>query len=208
MIDQNPHQREPLPDDPQATLEHIRMKMESVAADFANGTLNRAQFNAIYAHYSDQRTLIERLIERNPGNNAWRQAAAPGHTGFLRSHFEAQPIFYVVFRHNDPRPLITGGEEPSSAREQVVQILKALWRTPEQPPRTGLARKAMADNAWMVIAVGELAVTIIVYSLQPSASQQNLARDLHHDFERANRTALQRGSSADRMVFPQRALTI
>lgn len=208
MTDQNHPQRDPVPNDPYETLEHIRLKMESIAADFANGTLNRAQFNAIYAHYSDQRAVVERLIERNPDNDAWRHAAAPGHTGFLKSHFEAQPVFYVVFRHSDPRPLITGGEELPAAREQIVHILKALWRTPDQEIRTGLARKAISDTAWLVIAIGELALTIVVYSLQPSNVQQNLVRDLHNDFERANRMALQRGFSADRMVYPQRSLTV
>jgi hypothetical protein len=71
-----------------------------------------------------------------------------------------------------------------------------------------LARKEMSDNAWMVIAIGELALTIVVYSLQPSNVQQNLVRDLHNDFERANRMALQRNLSPDRMVYPQRSLTV
>lgn len=200
------NQEPQLPDDPQKTLEHIRAKMESVANDFANGALNRAQFNAIYAHYSDQRAIIERLVQRNPNNDAWRQAAAPGHTGFLKSHFEARPVFYVVFRHNDPHPLISSGDEPGEARPQIVQILKALWRSTETP-RVGLARKAMSEGQWMIIAVGELALTIVVYSLQPSTTQQNLVRDLHTDFERANKMALQRGLSPDRMVFPQRSLS-
>lgn len=205
--DLNPVSSEGTPDDPYQTLEHIRAKMESVAADYANGTLNRAQFNAIYAHYSDQRTIIERLIERNPNNDAWRQVATPGHTGFLRNHFEAHPVFYVIFRHGDPRPLMAVGDEPSPVRPQIVQILKALWRGGEKP-RAGLARKGLDDGQWMIIAVGELALTIVIYSLQPSAAQQNLVRDLHADFERANRMALQRGLSSDRMVFPQRSLTV
>jgi hypothetical protein len=200
----NPQNPE-LPDDPQQTLEHIREKMESVAADFSSGRINRAQFNAIYAHYSDQRTIIERLLQRNPDNDAWRQAAMPGHTGFLREHFEAQPIFYVVFRHHQRYPLITGGEQPPRAREHIAKILKGLWNA-EESPREGLARKEMGGGHWLVMAVGEYSLTVVIYSLQPALVQNNLVRDLHADFERANKISLERNLAPERMVFPQRSL--
>jgi hypothetical protein len=46
-----------------------------------------------------------------------------------------------------------------------------------------------------------------MFMLEPSPMQANKVRDLHSDFERANRMALERGTkSLDRLVFPQRAL--
>jgi len=43
--------------------------------------------------------------------------------------------------------------------------------------------------------------------LEPSSGQARLVRDLHADFERANRLPLSRQLyQAERMVFPQRAL--
>jgi hypothetical protein len=51
--------RRVLPDTPQETLEHIRQKMESVARNFAEGQINRAQFNAMYGQRTpfDHRTI-------------------------------------------------------------------------------------------------------------------------------------------------------
>ncbi len=190
---------------PQDSLEHIRQKMESVARDFSEGRINRAQFNAVYGHYSERRAIIQRLMERNPQNDAWKQVAAPGHTGFLKSHFEAHPQFYVVFRHRHPYPLATEGEETPKVREQVGKMLRVLWHM-DSIPRGGLARKSMGNGQWLVLASGEHAVTFVVFSLQPSAAQQTLVRDLHADFERANRLALMREQGPERMVFPQRAL--
>ncbi len=188
------------------TLDHLRRKMQEVVADFAAGRINRAQFNAIYAHYNEQRTLVEKLHQRNPENDAWRQAAAPGHTGFLRTHFESRVLFYIVFRHRDPRPLIKSGEEPTpEVGRQIGTMIKTLWKM-EQIPTSGLARKAVGDGKWMVIVPGEHAMTVVIYSLQPSAHQLNLVKDLHSDFERANRLSFQRGLSSNKMVFPQRAL--
>jgi hypothetical protein len=194
-----------LPDNPHETLEHIREKMQRVAADYAEGRLNRAQFNAIYGHYSEQQTIIARIIERDPGNPAWRQVAAPGHTSFLRRYFESQVMFYVVFLHHNPRPIAAGGVEPEDARDRVVRQLRMLWDMPEIPV-DGLARKMLDDGRCIVLAPGRHAVTVAIFSIAPSAHQFNLIRDTHSDFERANQIALERGYAPDKMVFPQRAL--
>lgn len=196
---------EQLPENPQETLDHIREKMQSAATDFAEGRINRAQFNAIYGHYSEQQAIIERLVQRNPESQAWRQAAAPGHTTFLRNHFQAQVVFFGVFKHKDPRPLFMNGEASPDAREQIARILKSLWSL-DEVPAAGLARKSMGDGSWIVLATGEQAVTIVLWSLQPSANQNEHVRNTHADFERANAIALSRNLGANKMVFPQRAL--
>jgi hypothetical protein len=74
-------------------------------------------------------------------------------------------------------------------------------------PRNGLARKALGGGQWLVLALGANAVTLATFNLEPSATQLNRVRDLHTDFERANRHALERGTrTLEKMVFPQRAL--
>ena len=54
------------PTNPNSALNTLRRKMELVSDEFAQGKINRAQFNAVYKRYSEQRTIIERLVERNP----------------------------------------------------------------------------------------------------------------------------------------------
>src|SRR3954463_16120705 len=61
------------PTNPNAALNTLRRKMELVSDEFAQGKINRGQFNAVYKRYSEQRTIIERLIERNPNSDAWKQ---------------------------------------------------------------------------------------------------------------------------------------
>lgn len=191
---------------PMSALERLRLKMEQVASEFAQGKINRAQFNAMYGRYSEQRAIIERLLERNPDSKAWRSVlGVGGHTGFLRQHFEAQPLYFIVFRHGSPRPLIYGGPKAPS-QEDIQPILRQLW-TMSSRPRTGLARKMISSSQWMIMALGPHAVTLVLFMLEPSQQQAHLVRDLHADFERANAAALERGTTRlDRMVFPQRAL--
>lgn len=191
--------------DPQGTLDHIRQKMESVAEEFASGKINRAQFNAIYKHHSEQRAIIELIQQRNPDSDAWKQVAQPGRTTFLRSHFEAVPSYYIIFRHRVQKPIFYAGEHPKHNTKHIVGALQQLWSL-KKIPSNGLARKEISNGRWMVIAVGEHTTTIVIYTLQPSTAQANLVSDLHKDFERANRLSLVRGAAADRLVYPQKAL--
>ncbi len=193
------------PQSPQMALDILRRKMEVVASEFGQGKINRAQFNAIYGRYTEQRTIVEKLISRDPNNQAWKQAAAPGHTTFLRDHFESRLLCYLVYQHDLTIPLMMGGKQQPNM-DQISIVLKQLWGLKNRP-KFGLARKDMNNGQWMVLAMGEFAVTLALFQLEPSSAQAALVRDLHNDFERANRRALERGTrSLDRFVFPQRAL--
>lgn len=179
--------------------------MEQVARQYASGALNRAQFNAIYGHYKERRAIIERLLERNPQGSAWRQAAAPGHTGFLLDHFAARPLYYAVYTLQPPSLLMTGGRQNPDL-SVLEPVLHALVSAANRP-RVGVARKRLANNHWLVLALGERAVTLVVFLLEPATAQIARVRDLHDEFERANSDALSRGTrTLERMVFPQRAL--
>jgi hypothetical protein len=194
------------PTDPAGVLAALLRKMEQVASQYANGVINRAQFNAIYGHYKEQRAIIERLLERDPDGSAWQQAAAPGHTGFLRDHFEARPLYYAVYTLlSPPRPLMMGGRHDPDF-SALEPVLHALFSATARPA-AGVARKQLGDNRWLVLALGGQAVTLVVFALEPAAAQIMRVRDLHAEFERANHAALARGTrSLERLVFPQRAL--
>lgn len=194
-----------LPDDPKAAIATLRVKMEAVARAYAAGQINRAQFNAIYGHYNEQRTIIERLLDRNPDSPAWQQVARAGHTGFLMHHFQARPQCLLVYRLGASTPLIISGPQTPNF-DEVIPILQAVQAL-DSRPRNGLARKALDGGRWMVLAVGEFALTIVQFMLEPAPNQLSRVRDLHQDFERANYSALARDTrSLERMVFPQRAL--
>ncbi len=194
------------PLDPKAAMNALRRKMELIADEFAQGKVNRAQFNALYKRYSEQRTIIERLIERNPTSDAWRQViGVRGQTGFLRHHFAAQPQYFLVYRNDQLQPLLIGGKQkPYEAA--ILPVIKYVWSLPNRP-KLGLGRKPIGDTNWLILAVGDHATTAVMFANEPSISQAQLVRDLHADFERANQAALARGWLVpERMVFPQRAL--
>lgn len=191
------------PNTPSERLAIIRQKMEEVANEYAERKISRAQFNAIYAHYSEQRALIERIISRDPQNEGWKQAARSGKTDFLREHFEARPVNYVIYLHRQNKPLMGGGTRPDMQR--IASLLRALWGM--EKLRVGVARLALKSPYWLIMAAGYYSVTFVTFHLEPSGVQANRVKDLHEDFERANRIFLERGRiNKARLVYPQRAL--
>lgn len=192
--------------EPTRVMEGLRKKMKAIAKEFSEGKINRAQFNAIYGRYSEQRAIIARLTERNPDSPAWQQVAKPGHTGFLRNHFQSQPLYFLIYKRGDTTPLMAGGDEsPESDYPRIQKLLATLWKMSDQR-KAGVARMSYGNNRWLILALGEKTVSVVMFNLEPSLAQINLVRDLHADFERANYFALERNLSPGRMVFPQRAL--
>ena len=193
-------------DDPDAAMNALRGRMALIADEYANGKINRAQFDALYQRYGEQRTIIERLIARDPESSAWKQVLGVAeNTGYLRDQFEAQALYYAVFRHQQYEPIAAGGRQPPNL-SMIESALKRVWAT-DNRPKHGLGRRPLGSTQWLILATGEHAVTVVLFSLEPSITQSRLVRDLHADFERANAAALVRGWIVpERMVFPQRAL--
>ncbi len=191
---------------PQETLEHLRQRMTSVAEEFAQGRINRAQFHAIYNRYGEQRLIIEALLSRNPQSDAWKTVARPGHTSFLRQHFAARLLFYALFPLGQIRPIVHHGSRPPRPKD-IIPILQALPDFIQQKGPLGPAKKRVRDGSWLVIVPGKYTVSLLLYSLEPSAQQIMRVEDLHADFERANARALSQADyTQERLVFPQRAL--
>ena len=186
---------------------NLREKMATVATEFAEGKINRAQFEAIYARYQDQRAITESLLARDPETDAWQQVLSEGHTNFLRGQYEARIESYILFQHRDGRPLITHGHLAATDRKRLASIVSSLRSTPQRPPEAGIHSAPLTGGRWTAVVPGQYTTSVAIYSLEPAASELNMLRDLHGDFETANRRELAAGvTSPESLVYPQRAL--
>lgn len=190
-----------------AALERLRQKMARVAEEYAEGKLNRAQFHAIYQRYQDQRDITEAMLQRDPKTGAWHNVVQPGHTGFLRKHFEAQVVSYSIYHIPQVRLIVRTGrlQLPESQVQPILSRLQKLLESSEHPPR--LARRKLKDDRFVILAPGYISVSIVVFSIEPAVAQIEMVQDIHRDFERANHKLLQQERFNPReMVFPHRAL--
>ncbi len=187
-------------------LIHLREKMAQVAAEFAQGKLNRAQFDAIYARYSEQRVITERLLARNPDSQAWQSVMQPGHTTFLKQQFEAHLVSYAIYDQIAfAQIVITGTVQLDQA--QIEAVLRRLTMVIAQRGDPGPATKKISDGRYVLFVPGEFTTAVAIFSLEPSAVQIARTQDVHRDFERANQHMLRHQDyEGERMVFPHRAL--
>ncbi len=190
----------------EAALETLRKKTAQIANEFADGKINRAQFSSMYAYYNEKRVIIERLLMRDPGTQAWQQVAQPGHTTFLRQHFEARVLAFGVYDMGQFEPIAAQGTMPIPL-ETVQPILTALYIVLRSRKDLKPLSRKIDNGRWLVIVPGRYTAAVALFSLEPATQQVSLSRDLHYDFERANRHALERGiRQPEQLVFPHRAL--
>ncbi|MCC7447148.1 MAG: hypothetical protein IT324_07015 [Anaerolineae bacterium] len=192
-------------------LEKLRQKTAQIASEFADGKLNRMQFTAMYAYYNERRVIAERLLARNPDTQAWQQVVQPGHTGFLRQYFEARVLSHAIYdiTATDTTHALANQGTVQTPDAIVTQILAAIaiLRQRNLLGHLSPARKQVDNGRWVVVIPGKYTVGITLFSLEPSTQQVTLVQDLHRDFERANRLALERGIRVpEQLVFPHRSL--
>lgn len=213
----DPDQRDPTPteeidrtlppdQDPTQALARLRKKTAAVVDEFARGQINRAQFDAIYQRYQEQRRIIEMLLARDPETDAWQSVVKSGHTSFLRDHFKARVESYAIYHINQQAQIIRTGHV-QVPDEQVTPILRRLKAAKQRNQTLSPAHRTLSDERWMLFLPGTFSLALIIFSSQPATAQINLVRDIHQDFERANWTTLSRPSfNLREMVFPHRAL--
>ncbi|MEP7284303.1 MAG: hypothetical protein ABI947_00885 [Chloroflexota bacterium] len=193
-------------------LEKLRQKTAQIANEFAEGKLNRAQFTAMYAHFNEKRVIIEQLLARDPDTQAWQHVARPGHTGFLRQHFEARVLSYSIYNNSADdmaTPITTAGSItlPPEIIDPILTALSILLKTRTASKPLRALNRQLENGQWIAIIPGMFTSAIALFSLEPSSQQFTLVVDLQRDFERANRVVLGRGiRQPDQLVFPHRAL--
>ncbi len=190
----------------EVALETLRQKTAQVANEFANGKINRAQFSSMYAYYNEKRVIIEQLLMRDPGTQAWQQVARPGHTTFLRQHFEARVLAFAVYDIGKFEAITAQGIQPLLP-SAVQPILTALYIVLRNRKDLNPVSRRVDGGGWLTVVPGAYTTAVASFSLEPAVRQVILVRDLHMDFERANRNVLERGiRRPDQLVFPHRAL--
>lgn len=190
--------------DPQNTLSEIRGMLDEISDLYAAGDINNTQYNALYRHYIERRYVLERILERMPDRNDWLEAGMPEDVSLIRDRLAARPLYIVVARRGDQITLFEDGKLPPRALKQLDGVLELIWK--RQLWRIGMARRAMGNHYWMVLAMGFESMSLVIYRLQPSNRQANEVYEIHRDFERANRVPLMRGLGAEYLVFPQQIL--
>lgn len=195
------------PQHPAVALGQIEASMAEITQELTGGQINHAQFQALYSHYAEQKALILRLLDRDPGTDAWQRAAFGGHTGILRKRHAARLEGLALLGNRTGTALRVLGHLDVPG-EIIAPLLDSLRRpllasgARSQPLSTQIE-----GGRWLAYTRGQFVSAITVYSAEPSGVQLAALVSAHEAFESLNRAALAAASpDPEKLTYPQEAL--
>ena len=179
----------------------VEAKVEKLVNEFAEGQLNREQFQVIYDRYSSQIEIAEQAIKsgqmdevyrtRNASSTiAMRDAYEAKATGLITYHYKSHTMLEKLGHFDFPMFLITPLIENFAA--QVAQN-KFVDNYVEK----------MGDGQWLLYVPGRFSTVVTLFVNEPSDMQIRKIEQLHRDFEKANRNLLEYDFiDANQLVYP------
>jgi len=190
----------------QQAIQLLAHKMAETTREYADGKVNQAQFQAIYARYVEQRMSIERILDHDPDSTAWQTIIGSGSTSALRRRYAAETLGMLIIEILTGETVRILGEFDLKA-DLLVPILSTVIERSVRPFEAGAKSTLLEGGHWLTFIPGELTACIAIFSQEPSEQQRQGLVDLHHDFERANHAALLAGNpDASKLVYPQETL--
>lgn len=181
-------------------LASLDRKMARLEDDFRTGQINSSQYKAIRRHYKEQREVAERLKQTHPDSDRWKVVLEEGKTTFLLQLNEAA-VRCVAFYDLKTRKLIfTQGEIPAEA-DDAISLLGTFGASEFSPKKGRMMATHADDGTALVLIPGRFTAALVSFSQDPPGWQVRALREVHRNFEAANKTALQRGERRA-LIFP------
>ena len=192
--------------DPQADafayLDKVRDKLDKLAADFNEGTINRTQFRSLYAHYQRELQSVEHMIEQAPASDDWKDVMTEGQSLVIRRQHLARAEGYAIFENGSGMPVSTLGQfdvDPAL----LVPMLSSYRAAAREMFGAGARSTGMEDGSWLCFVPGEWTTMLAVFTAEPAGKQLAFLDQLHRHFEQANQRWLSNSPiDPDDLLFP------
>jgi hypothetical protein len=198
--EQSPLSQSPLGEGMQEKLSNLEHKIARLEEDIRAGRINPSQYRAIIRHYEEQRTVAIRLRERFPESDKWRMVLEDGKTNFLMQVHEAVCYGAAFYEYKSFELLYHEGRLPDKAKEGV-SFLGAFGGpiTGDQSQRMFATQSE--DGTTILMIPGRYSVALVAFSTEPPDWQARALREVHRNFEQANRAVFEKSLSRE-LVFP------
>lgn len=181
-------------------LSVIRQKLTMLEQDFQQGRVNASQYRAIRRHYQEQSQVAQRLRAKFPESDRWRVVLEEGKTAFLMQLNEAACISIGFYGIQDRQRIYAQGQMPAAAEEAMA--LLGTFGSGEANTLEGRMFATKSDDGTSLLLIpGEFTLCLSVFSQDPPAWQVRALREVHRNFEGANRATLLRGDHQT-LIFP------
>ncbi|MGD8620448.1 MAG: hypothetical protein PVI81_04695 [Anaerolineales bacterium] len=189
-------------DDPELRkrLEVLDQKISRLEQDFQQGRINASQYRAIYRHYMEQREVALRLRQKYPDSDRWQVVLEEGKTRFLLQLNEAACYSIGLYDINSRDRIFVHGDMPAGA-EEALGLLGTFGGRDDGTTDGRLFATKTDSGETLLLIPGAFTLNLAVFSQDPPAWQVRALREVHRNFEAANRAALQRGDK-EKLIFP------
>ncbi len=186
----------------QQYLEKLQDKIGRLADDFANGTINRQQFQELYAHYQREMRAVETLIQVNQEESEWGDAFQEGQSVLIRQQHAAKARGYAIYENSSGMPISTLGKfEVDPAL--FVPMLSSFRSATAEIFGGSIQATAIEGGRWLCFVPGKFTTMMSIFTAEPAKKQLDFLEQLHRLFEKANRTLLANSPvDASELVFP------
>jgi hypothetical protein len=181
-------------------LELLNQKIVRLEGDFQQGRINASQYRAIYRHYMEQRDVALRLREKFPDSDRWQVVLEEGKTRFLMQLNEAACHAIGLYDIQSRGRIYLHGEMPDTA-EDAMALLGPFGASEGNTPDGRMYATKTDDGETLLLIPGVFTVSLAIFSQDPPAWQVRALREVHRNFEAANRVTLQKGT-IDSLIFP------
>lgn len=187
-------------DDLTRMLSSLERKLERLELDFQQGRVNAAQYRAIRRHYLEQREVAVRLRQAHPESDRWKVVLEEGKTSFLMQLNEAVCHALALYDLKNRERFFLQGEMPPSA-EEAMALLRTFGPTGPDPVAGRILATQAEDGSALLLIPGEHTAALVAFSQQPPGWQVRALREVHRNFEAANKVPLSRGDRRA-LIFP------
>jgi hypothetical protein len=178
----------------------LDQKLARLEQDYRQGRVNSSQYRAIQKHYLEQKEVATRLRQTHPDSDRWKVVLEEGKTTFLLQLNEAAVRCVAFYDLKSHERIFDQGEMPLDA-EQAMALLGTFSST-ETEPRTGrMVATHTDDGTALVLIPGRYTAALVSFSQDPPGWQVRALREVHRNFEAANRAALERDQRQS-LIFP------
>ncbi|HEY45243.1 MAG: hypothetical protein AMJ88_04305 [Anaerolineae bacterium SM23_ 63] len=191
---------EDLTPDLKSKLEELNRKYERLKEDYKRGHINATQYNAIRAHYLEQREVALRLRETHPDSDRWQVVLEEGKTTFLMQLNEAACISVGIYDIKSRERIFVQGDMPVPA-EASMSLLSTFGSSKIDPSSDRMYATQIEDGSALLLIPGVHTVCLVAFTQPPPDWQVRALREVHRHFETANMSALGQGKRQS-LIFP------
>lgn len=177
------------PTEAQAYIQKVRKKIQHLAERFAEGGLNRKQFEELYEYYQNEIQQLEVYLVDNPEGEEWRKRISEGQSVMIRRKHKAKLVGYSIYENQSGMPLKTAGEfgvDPAL----FVPMLYAYQTATQEIFGARLRSTQIEGGKWLCFIPGRMSTTLALFSLEPSGKQLLVMEEVQKLFEEANKAHL------------------